>query len=585
MKKWLICTTFFVLGFAAWAQPELTARVDKNVVGEYEVFKVTFSFNQNAENLTFPDLKGNFAIVSGPMTSLQSRSINFQQTIVRSWTYQLKPKKTGKWVLGPASIVFDGKTYKSKPISIEVVKQSQRAKDPNDPANKAGEYAIVQATVSKRSVYEGEPLIGELNLFWKTQIKQPVIEEEPKFPGMYSQSFELPNQKGRRTTYGGQPAIAATLRKYVLVPKKAGTLELPTTVVTIPTGVPTGRRDWFDNPEYRFINHVDLVSWPKIIVKPLPTKGRPEAFDGAVGRYELDVKLSRSEVKANESVSLKIALTGSGNLKLVDLPKAEFPPGIESYDPKYTTDVNLTASGFSGYKREEYLLVPRYKGTYKISPIEFTFFDLESKSYVTLSSGPLEITVVDGPAPPLNVTDPGEGSANVAKDNVAQIGEDISFIETEFEGPVSEPMTVYGTCWFWIALIALYVAFSVILIWPMIENVRKVDKVQEEVRGAGRMAKKRLKATRKSLEAGDASGFYAELEKAIVEFISAKFQVAMAEMNRNKIEAVLKANQLDSEGALDLLNQCEMARYAPTAAADMAAVYDKAENWFKSVDS
>ncbi len=585
MKKWIACKAFLLMSLGLWAQPELTATVDKTTVGEFETFQVTFSFNQNAEGLTFPDLKGQFSIVSGPMTSLQSRSINFQQTIIKSWTYQLKPKKRGQMVLGPASIKFDGKTYRSKPISIRVIDQKQRAADPNDPASKAGQYAIVKATLSKRSVYVGEPLIGELNLFWKTQIKQPVIEEEPKFPGMYSQNFELPNQKGRRTTFGGQPAIAATLRKYVLVPKKSGAIDLPESVVTIPVGVPTGRRDWFDNPEYRFVNHVDQVAWPKITVKPLPEKGKPEGFEGAVGNYKLDVSLSREEVKANESVSLKISISGAGNLKLVELPTAQFPPGIESYDPKYTSDVNLTSAGFSGFKREEYLLVPRYKGTYKIAPIEFSYFDVNTKTYKTLSSGPLEITVVDGPAPPLNVTDPGDGKSSVAKDNVAQIGEDISFIETEFEGPVSQPMTVYGTRWFWVVLIALYLSFSVILIWPMIDNVRKVDKVQEEVRGAGRMAKKRLKATRKSLDAGDASGFYAELEKAINEFISAKFQVAKAEMNRTKIEAVLKDHQLDSKGALDLLNQCEMARYAPTAAADMTAVYEKAENWFKSVDS
>jgi hypothetical protein len=585
MKKWIACKAFLLMSLGLWAQPELTATVDKTTVGEFETFQVTFSFNQNAEGLTFPDLKGQFSIVSGPMTSLQSRSINFQQTIIKSWTYQLKPKKRGQMVLGPATIKFDGKTYRSQPISIRVIDQRQRAADPNDPASKAGQYAIVKATLSKRSVYVGEPLIGELNLFWKTQIKQPVIEEEPKFPGMYSQNFELPNQKGRRTTFGGQPAIAATLRKYVLVPKKSGAIDLPESVVTIPVGVPTGRRDWFDNPEYRFVNHVDQVAWPKITVKPLPEKGKPEGFDGAVGNYKLDVSLSREEVKANESVSLKISISGAGNLKLVELPTAQFPPGIESYDPKYTSDVNLTAAGFSGFKREEYLLVPRYKGTYKIAPIEFSYFDVNSKTYKTLTSGPLEITVVDGPAPPLNVTDPGDGKSSVAKDNVAQLGEDIAFIATEFDGPAPTETKIFGTTWFWTLLGVFYFAFASILVWPMIANARKVDKVQEEVRGAGRMAKKRLRATHKALQNNDSAAFFAELEKAIVEFISAKYQVPMAEMNRQKIENVLTTHGQDAKTALDLLGQCEMARYAPSAQADREGIYNKAENWFKSVDS
>ena len=424
-----------------------------------------------------------------------------------------------------------------------------------------------------------------MTLFWKTQIKQPVIEEEPKFPGLYSQNFELPNQKGKRTTYGGQPAISATLRKYLLVPKSAGTLDLPKSVVTIPTGVPTGRRDWFDNPEYRFVNHIDQVKWPKIEVIPLPSKGVPQDFEGAVGDYNFKVNLSRTEVKANESVSLQIQINGTGNLKLVELPAAEFPPGIEAYDPKYISDVNLTSSGFSGFKKEDYLLVPRYKGTYKIAPITFSFFDLKTKKYVTLSSGPLEITVLDGPAPPLTVTDPKGGSQSVSKDNVAQLGDDISFIETEFAGKVTREVAIFGTGWFWTLLGVFYFSFILVLIWPIIKNVRKVDKVQEEVRGAGKMAKRRLKATRKSLEQNDKAAFYAELEKAINEFISAKFQVAKAEMNRQVINQVLKSHSLNSEKVIEILNQCEMARYAPSSQADMQALYKGAEEWFNSVDS
>ncbi len=583
MKKTILAFMAVIFSITSWSQPVLSAQVSSQEVGEYQSFRLVYSFNQNAGDLKLPDFKNEFSLVSGPMTSMQQRIINGRQSIERSWTYVVKPKRKGQFTIRPASIQYKGETYSSNAINIRVVSQTEIDKDPNSINNKAKNFAFVVPYVSKKKIYEGEPIYADLKLVWKSDIKQPNMEDEPAFPGFFSQSIELKNARGVRNTYKGQPVIEATIRKYLLIPKQSGMSNWPNSIITIPTGIPTGRRDWFNNPEYQFVNQVHQINWPTIEVLPLPEKGKPESFNGAVGDYDLTVSISRTEVKANESMSLKVTLRGDGNLKLIDVPSIEFPPGIESYDPKYNSDIDFRESGFKGFKQEEYLLVPRYKGTYKINSLTFSYFNPKTERYETVKTDPIEITVTEGPSAPLSAS--GEkGEETAAKDNVVQLGEDIRFIKTEFTGKEKHNSNFFKNRFFWILLLGSYFGFALVLMFPVFRSWFKKDSKTETIRAAGRKAKKRLEQSKKALKNKQPELFYSELERAINDFVSEKFQVPKADLKREVIKKVLSENQLDAEEIDQILSQCEMARYAPQSQVDMSQIYERLENWFNKLE-
>ena len=583
MKKTLVVIIALFLSVASWAQPTLSAHVSSQKVGEYQTFRLVYTFNQNSDDLQLPNFNDDFSIVSGPMTSMQQRIINGHQSLERSWTYVIKPKRKGQITIGPASIRFDGKSYNSNSIVVHVIPQEEIDKDPNSLNNKAKNFAFVVPYLSKKKVYEGEPIYADLKLVWKSEIKQPNMEDEPSFPGFYSQNIELKNAQGVRGTYKGQPVIEATIRKYLLIAKQSGKSDWPNSIITIPTGIPTGRRDWFNNPEYQFVNQVHPIKWPTVEVLPLPESGKPSSFNGAVGIYDLKVNVSRTEVKANESISLKVTLRGEGNVKLIEVPSITFPPGIESYDPKYNSDIDYRESGFKGFKQEEYLLVPRYKGTYKINGLTFSYFNPKSERYETIKTEPIEITVTEGPSAPLSAS--GEDGNNIStKDNVVQLGEDLRFIKTDFQGAERHPTNFFQTQWFWILLLGSYFGFTVVLTYPVFSSWFKKDSKIEAVRGASRKAKKRLAKSKQALKENNSELFYSELEKAINDFVSDKFQVPKADLKRDLIKKVLVENNLDAEEIDQILSQCEMARYAPQSIGNMSHVYERLENWFNKLE-
>lgn len=583
MKGTILAFLAAIFSLTAWSQPVLSAQVSSQEVGEYQSFRLVYTFNQYADDLKLPNFQNEFSIVSGPMTSMQQRIINGQQSIERSWTYVIKPKRRGKFTIRPASISFKGETYSSNTITVSVISQTELDKDPNSINNKAKNFAFVVPYVSKKKVYEGEPIYADLKLVWKSDIKQPNMEDEPTFPGFFSQSIELKNARGVRNTYKGQPVIEATIRKYLLIPKQSGMSDWPNSVITIPTGIPTGRRDWFNNPEYQFVNQVHQINWPSIEVLPLPEKGKPESFNGAVGDFDLKVNVSRTEVKANESISLKVTLRGEGNLKLIDVPTIDFPPGIESYDPKYNSDIDFRESGFKGFKQEEYLLVPRYKGIYKINSLTFSYFNPSSKRYETVNTEPFEITVTEGPSAPLSASG-NKGDDISTKDNVAQLGEDIRFIKTEFIGKEKQDSNFFKNRFFWILLFGSYFGFALVLLFPVFRSWFKKDSKTEAIRGAGRKAKRRLAQSKKALQNNQPELFYSELEKAINDFVSDKFQVSKADLKREVVRKVLTENNLDAEEIDQILSQCEMARYAPKSQVDMGHIYERLQNWFNKLE-
>ncbi len=573
MKKLLNIVFMVTLNLGLSAQVLLTAEASRYKVGVGETFTVTFKINGNAGDFDYPDFTG-FKVVSGPMTSMSTTIVNGKMSQERSAAFDLIALKIGTFTIGAAKVKADGKIFQSKPLTITVVEKTD--KPANSLEAKAAELASVKILTNKRSVYVGEPISTRYTLVLKTNVGNFDLLEEPDYQGFIKNDIDLKRYETKEEVLGGERVTTADIAKFVLVPQKPGKLNPGTLRLRLPTSVPTGRRDWFGQREMRTVNQITESAFPELEVKPLPAN-KPTGFSGGVGEFKLYVDLSRNEVNADESITLTIEVAGKGNLQLVELPKPQLPNSIESYEPKYKENISVKTSGISGYKRHEYLLVPRFRGTYKIPVLRFTFFDTEKEEYITLTSEPLEINVAEGPQA---TNQPGTTPVNSDKTNVTAVGEDILFIHTTPSAFAKAHNSFFTNNWHLVFIGLLILILLGGYGYYHFRQSYTPDVVAQTKRKAARKAEKRINGAKPMIGANKVKEFYGELTAAIQDYFEEKFGLAIADFTADSVSEVVSKNggeeQLASE-VKHIINQADMARFAPLTQANMQRDFEKAQ--------
>jgi hypothetical protein len=297
-------------------------------------------------------------------------------TIEMTYTFFLRPQKTGTLTIGPATIDYDTRKTESKEISIEVSEGQVRS---SAQSNQAREEAFLKITTSKNEVYVGEPVMVDYWIYYR-EIDNPKDLEFPEFRGFYTKRIELDEKEQFGSeVIGGKRYNTANLGRFVLIPQLASASIEGELKAVIPTVVRSRRRDVFGRFLADIVNINARARVPNIEVKPLPTQGKPHYFTGGVGSFDIKANLSASEVEANESVTLEIELSGSGNLRMVEMPKPEIAGEIEAFDAEVSDDIRTGSLGKRGSRISEILLVPRYKGQYKIPSMKFAYFNLKEE--------------------------------------------------------------------------------------------------------------------------------------------------------------------------------------------------------------
>jgi hypothetical protein len=466
MKKTIWFIGFFLLSsVCSFAQVSFTAKANRYKVGKNEQFTVEFKINDSGRQFKAPDF-GGLRVSSGPNQSSTSYIDNYGMRQNLSFSYVLSGSKPGKYTIGSASINVEGKTYKTEPITIEVTEKSSRPNNPNDPYSVAASSSFMKVRVNKSTAYQGEPIIASYKLYYSVNIGGYEVLERPSYTGFYQENIELKPRNGSSERYGDKSYQTGIIEQLLLIPQKSGQIKPGNLEVRIPTSVPTNRRDIFGRRMTQKVNQTSEASFPTLNIKPLPEKGKPSSFDGAVGNFDMDVSLSREQVNANESVTLKIKLSGKGNIKLVESPKPEIPSAFEVYDPKFTERVDVSAAGMNGSKTYEYLLIPRYNGTYKIAPISFSYFDPKKEEYKTITSEAFEIEVIGGAANPGSITNTG-GNPTASKESVSLIGNDILYIKTKADSFTEKGSRFFKTTSFY-ALLTTLLILPLGMIFPKI---------------------------------------------------------------------------------------------------------------------
>ena len=588
---------------------KLTAS-SKPVVSVGERFQITFEVNADGRNFTSPDF-GSLTVLSGPNTSTSSsiQIINGRTDISYTKTYSfiVQANAEGEVTVSPASVIVDGKKYTSNSLKIKVVKGSAPATTPQSSGNRSSgttsrsssgsgvlqkDDVYVKASVSNTNPYIGEQVIVTYTLYTRVPISNLMINKAPSFTGFWSKSLSDNNSqlKPRKQIINGQEYTVAEITRYALFPQKTGVLTVDPAELqcTAQIRISTPRKrsndpfeDFFNDPFFnRNVRNVEttLRSKPiKIKVKPLPEKGKPENFSGAVGDFTFKSSIDRNKLKANEALTLSFTVIGKGNLELLDLPSPEFPSDFEVYDPKVTSNIKTRKSGISGSKKFEYLAIPRTPGDFVIKPVTFTFFNPSENKYYSYSSGEFKIHVEKGDKNASAVT-----YSSSAQEDIKFIGKDIRHIKS---GPFDlEPANVFffeSNTFYILLALPVVLLILVIILWKRQEK-RMSNVSLMKTRKANKVAKTRLHKAEKFRKEGKEKAFYDEIAQALWGYIADKFNIPQANLSIETVKETLTGKGADEkivDNFVNTLNNIEFARFAPgEKSGKMDTVYKEALN-------
>ena len=582
MKRNILLLTFFISGLLS-AQVSFEAKVSKKQLGINERLRVDFTMNTDGDNFEPPSFE-NFTVVGGPSQSINNSWINGVRSFSKSYSYFLAPKKRGEFTIGQATIEIEGKTYKTLPVKITVTAAIDKPKDPNDPNYIASEKIHLVAEISNGNPYLNEAItvVYKLYVAQNTGVRNWREIDNPRYNDFWSQNIDVKGIDIKQGTYNGEDYRYVILRKTVLYPQKTGKLTIEPLSLDITVEVPSNKRDVFGRSFMSTVNRT-VASKNKVInVKPLPESGKPESFSGAVGSFDFKVTTNKQSLNATEALELKVSVSGKGNLKLFRLPKPTLPSALEVYEPEHSEKVNTRTSGMQGTISDSYTVVPNFQGSYPIPKVSFSYFDLKTKEYKTLTSERLVIEVSEGPqsAGSTNST-PGGLTENIIPTNLNSFS---SFkTSTRLQPIVSEPF--FNSNLFWILLLGPFLFIPFIIFVVKRRTTRALDVTGNKIRNTSRLARKYLSNAKKSL--GQKEQFYNALERALHNYLKSKLRLETSEFNKEKIEELLGNKNINSatlEGFISLLTSCELARYTPLSTVDMQNDYKKAAGVINDLD-
>ena len=298
--------------------------------------------------------------------------------------------------------------------------------------------------------------------------------------------------------------------------------------------------------------------------------------------------ISQTELQTNDAVTIKIDISGAGNMKLIKTPAIDWPEGFEPYDPKVTNNFNTTTAGVSGTKSIEYLAIPRSAGEYTIPAINFSYFDIEDKTYRTLSTPEYTIHVKRGNGANGENGDNGEGQviSYTHKEDIKQLGTDIRYIDVKSSAISRQPSTLrIQHVWLWYVIPLLIAIVLLIVLRKQIKENADITRVR--YKRANKVAKKRLKAAEKALKANDSNAFYAAIEKAAWTYLSDRLSIPMADLNKENIASLLAQKGVSDTLIADVknvLSTAEFARYAPSTDHAMDDLYKATTNLINNLE-
>jgi hypothetical protein len=572
------------------------ASLDKTSVGVGENLTLSLVLKNvqgGGEKLRLPEMN-DFRITAGPMQSSSFQMINGVVSSSVTYSYTLQAKATGTFTLGPATIEVRGTEYHTQPVTVQVVQghpQSAQAEPAEeDVSAQIGENLFLKATVDKARVRQGEQINLTFRLYTRVSVLNYAVKKDPAMTGFWSEDVETPRDISLSTeVVNGKQYRVGVIRRMALFPTQSGKLEiapmeLQATVQVQPRRSNDPFESFFRDPFGRNVSATVRSEPITLTVAPLPG-GAPATFRGAVGEFAMSAGLDKRTTRTNEAVTLKITISGTGNIKLLESPSVEVPPDFEQYTPKVSESISRNAGSISGSKTFEYLFIPRFPGLKTIKPVSFVYFDLKRNEYVTLRSPQLEVNVEPGAVSA--VTLPGGG----ARADVRALTEDIRFIKVTGGGFSRKGELPHTGAGFITLLVLPLLGLGAVVVYARRREAELADGTGLRTRRAIKVAQRGLKQAEyllreKSGSSGEPSSiqrarFYTEVSRALWSYLGDRLGIEQAELTVERAAAELKSRSVDGglvHALRVLLESCDMARFAPTALelSSMQRAYDEA---------
>jgi hypothetical protein len=571
MKRYLILILLSFQGLLAQVQFE--AKVSKSTLGLNERLRIDFIMNIDGDNFSEPSFEG-FRVIAGPSQQVSQSWINGRSTFEKIYSYYLIPNQTGSLTIKQATIEYNGQLYKTTPVKINVTVAVEQPRDPNDNSISADNNLYLIADISKTNPYVNEPITVVYKLYFSNNIGISNFRElnKPKYNDFWSQNIEIKQLTAEEGMFKGERYRYIILKKAVLYPQKSGKLTIEPLSLDIDVQLPTNRRDVFGRVVIADDSKRVSAGAKVINVRALPEAGKPADFSGAVGDFDFKVKPTKTSLKNGESLDLIVSVTGKGNMKLFSLPKPVVPNALEMYDAVHTEKLNTTLSGTAGKISDSYTIIPQFKGNYPVKPMQFSYFDLESRQYKTVIAPEIMVTVLDGPSAAVaNVSNLENGKNKI-------IGtEQFKFIKLKTDLLALTTDDFFGSKLFYGLLLFPFLMLPLIVLLKKRKEAIDRDVSGNRRRRNNKLAKKYLSEAKKQIN--NKEPFYVALEKAMHNFLKAKLHIETSEMSKDNIKELLltrNGNPLAVDDFIALTENCEIARYGPSSSATIQKDYDKA---------
>ncbi len=578
LKLALNILAFFIVSLVN-GQMYVDIKSSNSTPGVGEKFQITYtlklkmqggtaSISHNGINITKPNFE-NFVVVDEGTVNRGFSFGGFGADLeISNYAFILQPKKEGTFTIPPLNFLLNGENIESDSYTISVGKGDPNAKFEPKNAN-----IFTRIEVSKKNVYKGEKVQVAFKIYSRYQRISLEDYDYDMIDGVWTEEID-PGPKGwdnEQKTINGNLYMVYTLKKEIIFPQRTGEITIPAFKI-----------DARINQTIWNAGSLESITSnsAKIKVDPLPLNA-PNSFESQVGTgYSFDVNYSTTELKVGEPIDLKIKIKGKGNLKQLENVPLDFPTDFQVYDPEIKESIKVSSSGVSGSKEFNYLIIPRHHGTFEIPALEFSYFDMDSKKYKTFSSDPQTITVHKGDGSTNNLT------SNHHQEDVELLSTEIRHIEHETTLH-SKGYFLFGSKFFYIILGAPGVLFLLLLIATRWKG-KKVSESEKSRKNASKNASKRLAQAEQLLKENKDKAFFEELYRALYGYLSNKYGIPVSDLNKNRIELELNSRGMDSTSThqlLEILNHCEMARFAPVSHTDAENILNRSQTLLKTLEN
>ncbi len=558
------------------AQVSCTATAPSKV-GINQAIQYSVKLSEKASQIASQNF-GAFTKINGPSQSYSSSTsiINGQvsSSTEYTYTYTLQPTKLGQQTIPGVTFMVNGKQVKSNAVTITVTQENQQAQqqrrsrmpsfydEPAQPQSVGSNEMMLKAFASTTTPYQGEEVIITHKLYIGAGIHnfQPTNNNFPSQPDLWTYTLGDPNKETPHTTevVNGKRYDVFEIRKTSVYPQKSGKIVITPLELEGMAVIPYG---FFGRQEKKSVKSNSVT----LQVKPLPTAGKPVGFSGLVGKFTMKSTLTKTDLSTNDATDLMVTISGSGNLQHVENLNYTFPSDFDVADPAINDKINTGGSHVTGSRTFDYVIIPRTAGKFTIPSVTFSYFDIGSKTYKTLTTEAYNITVKKGNGDN-NIT-----NSSFQKD-IQMLDKDIRYIKDDANAFSPKTRSLTGTPLYIILLLApLFLFILFFIIWrKQIENRKNAAQLRN--RRANKIATKRLKKAHKLLLNGKEAEFYIEISQALWGYVGDKFHIQQADLSMDNVRNTLKNKEVADENVeqfINTLNECEFARFSPNSGTEL----------------